>query len=132
MGEVKVHTEAQALVAPFRVHPPMEEVHLQKTFEVEQTEAGLSIQGDQQVKKHESGGTNIKTFRQMANNDQRSIRLRYSKKWLHNKIHGLAKTRNCGRLTGFPKNANCNRRVDFKTSYLSSRNSEFKNSRLLQ
>ena len=68
------------------------------------------------------GGTNIKTFRQMANNNQRSIHLRDSKKWLHNRIHRLAKTRNCGRLTGFPKNANCNRRADFKASYLSSRN----------
>ena len=52
MAEVKVPTEAQNLVAPFGVHPPMEEVHLQKTFEAEQTEAGAFLTGDQQAKKH--------------------------------------------------------------------------------
>ena len=65
----------------------MEEVHLQKNFEREQTEAGAFLTvvptGE------ESGGTNIKTFRQKANNNQRFIHLRYSKTWLHNRFTDL-------------------------------------------
>ena len=41
----KVPTEAQALVAPLRVHPPMDEVNLQKPFEAAQTEAGAFLTG---------------------------------------------------------------------------------------
>ena len=33
MAEVKVPTKAQALVAPFAVHPFMEERHLQKNLQ---------------------------------------------------------------------------------------------------
>ena len=80
MAEVKVPTEAQVVVAPLGVHPPMEEVHLQKPFEAEQTEAGAFLTGGPTGEEtNEPGGTNIKTFRQMANNNQRYIYLRYSK-----------------------------------------------------
>ena len=45
----------------------MEEVYLQKTFEVEQTEAGAFLTGGPTGEEtYEPGGTNIETFRQMA------------------------------------------------------------------
>ena len=55
-------------------------MHLQKPFEAGQTEAGAFLTGGPTGEEtYEPGGTNIKTFRQMANNNQRSIHLRYSK-----------------------------------------------------
>ena len=111
----------------------MEEVHLQKFSRQNKQKQGLSLQGDQQVKKPMNNVAQIsKHLDKWQTITKDPLMLDIVKNSYTIEFTDLPRQETVVKSQDSPKNANCNRIVNFKTSFLSSKNSEFKNSRLLQ